>query len=224
MTLIMQTARSAVLGLVVLGLIVFLPAGTLAYWQGWVFIIVFTISANTIGLYLLLKDPALLARRLKVGPGAESRPVQKVLIAIALAGTVGVVVVSAFDYRFGWSFLPTWVSVFGDFLVALGLMINLLVVCENSYGAATIEKMEGQTVVSSGPYALMRHPMYGGVLIMLIGVPPALGSWWGLLFLLFFVPILVRRIRDEEAMLRQELDGYMEYTRQVRFRLLPGIW
>ncbi len=224
MTLNMQTARSAVLGLIVLGLIVFLPAGTLAYWQGWVFIIVFTISANAIGLYLLLKDPALLARRLKVGPGAESRPVQKVLIAIALAGTVGVVVVSAFDYRFGWSFVPAWVSVFGDFLVALGLMINLLVVRENSYGAATIEKMEGQTVISSGPYGLMRHPMYSGVLVMLVGVPPALGSWWGVLSLLLFVPILVLRIGDEEAMLRQELDGYMEYTRRVRFRLLPGIW
>ena len=112
------------------------------------------------------------------------------------------------DYRFGWSHVPAWVSVLGNILVALGLMIDLLVFRENSYGASTVEKIEGQRVISTGPYALVRHPMYVGVLIMVIGVPLALGSYWGLAFLLLNVPILMLRIRDEETMLRQELDGY----------------
>ena len=161
---------------------------------------------------------------MKAGPGAETRPAQKALIALAFAGAIALVVVSVLDYRFGWSFVPAWVSVLGDVLVAGGLMIDLLVFRENSYGASTIETMEGQKVISSGPYALVRHPMYVGVLVMVVGVPLALGSWWGLAFLLLNVPILILRILDEETMLRQELDGYTEYTRTVRYRLVPGLW
>jgi protein-S-isoprenylcysteine O-methyltransferase Ste14 len=148
-----------------------------------------------------------------------------VLIAVAFAGALALVVVSVLDHRFGWSFfVPAWVSVLGAVLVAAGLMIDLLVFRENSYGASTIETMEGQKVISTGPYALVRHPMYVGVLVMVIGVPLALGSWWGLAFLLLNVPILVLRILDEETMLRQELDGYADYMRSVRYRLVPGLW
>ena len=178
MKLAIRTATTAVVGLVVLGIIIFVPAGTLAYWQGWAFIAVFSISTNVIGVYLALKDPALLERRMRAGPGAETRPVQKALIALAFAGALALLVVSVLDHRFGWSFVPAWVSVLGNVLVAAGLMIDLLVFRENSYGASTIEKMEGQKVISSGPYALVRHPMYVGVLVMVIGVPLALGSWW----------------------------------------------
>ena len=224
MNLAVRAATTAVVGLIVLCIIIFVPAGTLAYWQGWVFIAVFSISTNIIGVYLALKDPALLERRMKAGPGAETRPVQKALIALAFAGAIALLVVSVLDHRFGWSSVPAWVSVLGDVLVAAGLMIDLLVFRENSYGASTIEKMEGQKVISSGPYALVRHPMYVGVLVMVIGVPLALGSWWGLAFLLLNVPILVLRILDEEAMLRQELDGYADYMRKVRYRLVPGLW
>ena len=159
MNLAVRTAPTAVVGLIVLCIIVFVPAGTLAYWQGWVFIAVFSISTNIIGVYLALKDPALLERRMKAGPGAETRPAQKALIALAFAGAIALVVVSVLDYRFGWSFVPAWVSVLGDVLVAGGLMIDLLVFRENSYGASTIETMEGQKVISTGPYALVRHPM-----------------------------------------------------------------
>jgi protein-S-isoprenylcysteine O-methyltransferase Ste14 len=224
MNLAVRAAPTAVVGLIVLCIIIFVPVGTLAYWQGWVFIAVFSISTNVIGVYLALRDPALLERRMKVGPGAETRPLQKALIALAFAGAIALLVVSVLDYRFGWSFVPAWASVLGNVLVAGGLMIDLLVFRENSYGASTIEKMEGQKVISSGPYALVRHPMYVGVLVMLIGVPLALGSWWGLAFLLLNVPILVLRILDEEAMLRQELDGYTDYMRKVRYRLVPGLW
>ena len=224
MNLAVRAAPTAVVGLIVLCIIIFVPAGTLAYWQGWAFIAVFSISTNIIGVYLALRDPALLERRMRAGPGAETRPVQKALIALAFAGAIALLIVSVLDHRFGWSFVPAWASVLGDVLVAGGLMIDLLVFRENSYGASTIEKMEGQKVISSGPYALVRHPMYVGVLVMVIGVPLALGSWWGLVFLLLNVPILVLRILDEETMLRQELDGYADYMRKVRYRLVPGLW
>src|SRR5262245_42338876 len=177
MKLALRTLRTAGLGLVLLGGLVFGPAATLAYWQGWVFIIVFTVATNLIGVYLALKDPALLERRMKVGPRAEGRPAQKILISIAFATFFALPVVSVLDHRFGWSDVPSWISLLGNVLVALGLMIDLRVFHENSFGAATIEKMEGQRVISTGPYALVRHPMYAGVLVMLLGVPLALGSY-----------------------------------------------
>jgi len=179
MTLTIRTARSAVIGLIVLGTVVFVPAGTFAYWQGWAFIVTFTVFTNIIGVYLALKDPLLLERRIKAGPGAERRPVQKVLITLAMIGFVALIIVSALDWRFGWSHVPAWVSVLGNILVAAGLMIDLWVMVVNSYGSAAIEKMEGQKVISTGPYAWIRHPMYAGVLVMVIGLPLALGSYLG---------------------------------------------
>jgi protein-S-isoprenylcysteine O-methyltransferase Ste14 len=224
MKLAIRTIMTAVIGVLVLGAIIFGSAGTLSYWQGWAFIIVFTISTNIIGIYLAIKDPALLKRRVKVGPGAETRPAQKALISLAMIGCVGLLVVSVLDHRFGWSDVSGWLSVLGNLLVALGLMIDLVVFRENTYGASTIRKMEGQTVISTGPYAVVRHPMYVGVLIMTIGAPLALGSWWGLAFLLLNAPILVMRILDEEAMLREELAGYADYANKVPHRLVPGLW
>jgi protein-S-isoprenylcysteine O-methyltransferase Ste14 len=224
MNLAIRTAKMALVGLAVLGAIVFVSAGTLAYWQGWIFILVFTVSTNIIGVYLALTDPALLERRINAGPGAETRPLQKVLIAVAFAAAIGLVIVSVLDHRFGWSDVPAWISVLGNVLVALGLMIDLIVFRENSYGASTVVKMAGQKVISRGPYALVRHPMYVGVLIMVIGVPLALGSYWGLLFMLLNVPILVLRILDEESMLASDLDGYSNYMQAVRYRLVPGLW
>jgi len=222
--LAIRTLRSAVLGLIVLGIVVFGPAGTLAYWQGWAFIIVFTISTIIIGAYLALKDPALLERRIEAGPGAEARPAQKAIISLAFVGFFALLVVSVLDHRFGWTQVPASVSVLGNVLVALGLMIDLRVFHENSYGASTIRRMEGQTVISTGPYALVRHPMYVGVLVMVIGVPLALGSYWGLAFMFLNVAVLMLRILDEEAMLKRELEGYVAYTRSVRYRLVPGLW
>jgi protein-S-isoprenylcysteine O-methyltransferase Ste14 len=224
MKLVFRMIRSAIVGLVVFGVLVFGPAGTFRYWQGWAFILVFAICTNAIGLYLARTDPALLERRLKVGPGAETRPAQKAIISLAFLAFVALFIVSALDYRLGWSTMPASVSIAGDILVALGLMIDLRVFRENSYGASTVEITAGQTVISTGPYALVRHPMYVGVLIMVLGMPLALGSYWGLVFMFVDVPILVLRIRDEEAMLKQELAGYVDYMRRVRYRLLPGLW
>jgi len=194
------------------------------YWRGLAYILVFTICTNIIGLYLARTDPALLERRMKVGPGAETRPAQKAIISLAFLAFAALFVVSALDYRFGWSKVPVSVSILGDILVALGLAIDLRVFRENSYGASTVETAADQTVISTGAYALVRHPMYVGVLIMVLGVPLALGSYWDLVFMFVNVPILMFRIRDEESMLRQELKGYLDYTRHVRYRLLPGLW
>ena len=171
------------LGIAALAILIVLPAWSLNYWQGWVFIAVFAIATNLIGVYLALKDPVLLERRKRFGPGAESRGVQKMIAWLAIFGSAAMLVVFALDYRFGWSRVPPLISLLGDMLVVLGLLVDWFVLRENSFGSSTIEAVEGQKVISTGPYALVRHPMYVGVLIMLIGVPPALGSWWGLLFL-----------------------------------------
>src|SRR5690242_15279886 len=219
-----RTLKTSVIGLILVAAVIFTPAGTFAYWQGWVFIVVYAVCTNSIGLYLALKDPALLERRMKVGPTAETRPAQKAIISLAFLSFFALAVVSVLDARFGWSHVPAWVSVLGNVLVALGLMIDLRVFRENSYGASTIRTMQGQTVISTGPYAVVRHPMYAGGAIMLLGTPLALGSCWGLLFMLVIVPILMVRILDEEKLLRSALDGYDAYARDVRYRLVPGIW
>lgn len=221
---ILSTLPTALIGLLVFGALLFLPAGTFRYWQAWVFILVFAVSTNVIGLYLALKDPALLERRKKFGPGQEQSPAQKVIISLAFFSVLGLLVFCAFDHRFGWSPVSSTISVVGDILVALGLFIDLLVFRENSYGGSTVEIVEGQKVISSGPYALMRHPMYVGVLIMVIGIPLALDSWWGLAILLLTVPILMWRILDEEQMLKKDLPGYLEYTQKVHYRLVPYLW
>ncbi len=222
--LILPTLRTFLIGFIVLGALLFLPASTLNYWQAWVFILVFAISTNMIGVYLALKDPALLERRKKFGPGQEQSPAQKIIISLAVLSFLGLFVFCALDHRFGWSPVPAIVSVLGDVLVALGLFIDLLVFRENSYGGSTIETVEGQKVISTGPYALMRHPMYVGVLIMVIGVPLALDSWWGLAILLISIPVLMWRILDEEQLLKKDLPGYLEYTQKVHYRLVPYLW
>jgi protein-S-isoprenylcysteine O-methyltransferase Ste14 len=224
MKLALQTIRTAVIGLIVLGALLFIPAGTLAYWPGWAFIVVFTIMTNWIGLYLAIKDPAALERRVKFGATKETRPLQRVVIGIVTVALVAVMIVSALDWRLGWSNEPLWVIVLGEVLVAAGLYICLLVMQENSFAASTIETMEGQRVISTGLYGIVRHPMYLGTLVMSVGIPLALGSYWGLFLILAVLPVLVLRIGDEEKMLVGELKGYADYRQHVRSRLVPGVW
>jgi protein-S-isoprenylcysteine O-methyltransferase Ste14 len=224
MKLIILTIRTFLIGAIVLGILLFLPAWTLNYWQAWVFIVVFGIATNAIGVYLSLKDPELLERRKKVGPAAETRMAQKIIISIGFLSLIGVIVFSALDYRFGWSPVPAYVALLGDLLVALGLFVNLLVFRENSYGGSSIETVNDQKVISTGLYARVRHPMYVGVLIMVIGIPLALGSWWGLAVLALTLPVLIWRILDEEKLLKKDLPGYREYAQKVRYRLVPYLW
>lgn len=219
-----QTARTFLIGAVIFGILLFIPAWTLNYWQAWVFIVVFMSSANAIGVYLALKNPVLLERRKKGGPAAEQNMVQKIIMSFAILGWIAVLVFCALDYRFAWSPVPLYVSLAGNALIVLGLLIDFFVFKENSYGASTVETFEDQKVISTGLYALVMHPMYMGVLVMMIGVPLALGSWWGLAIIVLMVPVLIVRILDEEKLLKQDLPGYREYAQKVRYRLVPYLW
>ena len=224
MKIAVQALTSSVIGLAALGLLLFLPAGTLNYWQAWVFIAVSTVATGVPSIYLAVKDPAALRRRMHAGPAAETRPLQKVVILAAFALLAGVLVFSALDHRFGWSPVPAAVAIAGDVLVAIGLVIAQLVVIQNSYAAATITVESGQQLTSTGLYGLVRHPMYVGTLIMMAGIPLALDSYLGLLVLLPGIATLALRVIDEEKMLSQELAGYREYMQRVHYRLLPYVW
>jgi len=211
-------------GLVLFGLGLFLPAWTFAYWQAWVFLAVFTVSTWVPSIYLIRTNPAALERRMHAGPSAETMPVQKVVMVFSFMSLAAMMVVSVLDHRFGWSTVPTAISVLGDVLVATGLGLAMLVVVQNSYAAANITVETGQTLVSTGLYGFVRHPMYTGDIIMMVGIPLALGSYWGLLLVVPGLIGLVIRIFDEEKLLEQQLDGYRDYTRRVRYRLVPAVW
>ena len=224
MKLFVQAAAACLFGLVFFGVFLFWPAGTFDYWQAWVFIAIFTAVSSGPTMYWGLRKPEVLRRRMHAGPIAETRTVQKFAIVGTIAMVVAALVVSALDHRFGWSQVPTPIVVVGDILVAVGLGMATMVVNQNSYAAATIRVEADQPVISTGLYGLVRHPMYTGALIMMVGMPLALDSYWGLITLVPGVAVLALRIADEEKMLRQELAGYDEYTQQVHYRLVPGVW
>jgi protein-S-isoprenylcysteine O-methyltransferase Ste14 len=219
-----RLTASSVSGIVATGLILFWPAGTLNYWQGWLFIAVFTAATIVPTIYLARTNPAALQRRMRAGPRAEARAAQKIIITGSLVDLFAMMAFSAFDHRMGWSTVPVWVCLLGVVLVAAGLGIAMLVIIENSYAAATVTVETGQTVASGGLYKLVRHPMYVGNVIMMLGIPLALGSYWGLLFVIPGVAVLVFRILDEEKLLTHELPGYREYAQRVRYRLVPTVW
>ncbi|MGH3531686.1 MAG: methyltransferase family protein [Mycobacterium sp.] len=215
---------SAVLGLLAFGLMLFLPAGTFHYWQAWLFLAVFALVTWIPSVYLIRTNPAALERRMRPGPFAETRMVQKVIISVVFVAFMAMFVVSALDHRFGWSPVPATVSLVGDVLVAIGLGLAMAVIIQNSYAAANVTVEADQKLVSTGLYGIVRHPMYTGNVVMMVGVPLALGSYWGLLFLIPGLIVLAVRIRDEEELLGQELDGYSEYTQRVQYRLAPYVW
>jgi protein-S-isoprenylcysteine O-methyltransferase Ste14 len=215
---------SAILGLIAFGLLLFVPAGTLHYWQAWVFLAVFAVSTWVPSVYLMRTNPAALDRRLRAGPMAEARTLQRIVITALFICFPAMFVLSAMDHRFGWSPVPTAVCLLGDLLVAIGLGMAMLVIIQNGYAAANVTVESGQTLVSTGLYGLVRHPMYTGNVIMMVGTPLALGSYWGLVFLPVGLILLVLRIRDEERLLTEELSGYREYTQRVRYRLAPYLW
>lgn len=207
-----------------MGLLVFVPAGTAYYWQGWVFLAVFFAASLVQTLYLMKYDPALLQRRLAGGPTAEKTPTQRIIMVLVSIGFVSLLVVPAFDHRYGWSAVPLYGVIGGDVLIAVGFAIVFLVFRENSFTSATIQIVKDQRVVSTGPYALVRHPQYAGACLYLLGIPLALGSWWGLLVLAGMVPFLIWRLLDEERLLARDLPGYAEYKEKVPSRLIPGIY
>ena len=213
----------ALVELVVFGLMLFLPAGTFNYWQAWVFLVVVAVLAWIPSIYLLRANPVALQGRMRGGPTAETRMAQKVVIAGLYLSLAAMVVVSVLDHRFGWSPVPTAICLVGDVLVAVGLGVVVLVVIQNSYAAATVRVVGGQEVVSTGLYRLVRHPMYTGNVMMMVGIPLALGSYWGLVFVVPGLIVLAWRIRDEEKLLGEKLAGYQHFRNGFHGSSLPSV-
>lgn len=224
MKAILKMLVLAVVELIVFGLVLFGLAGTFDFWQAWVFLVVFALSTWIPSIYLLRRDPDAHERRKKAGPVAEARRVQKMLIAGWYASLAAMVLVSALDHRFGWSAVPTAVCLAGDILVIIGLGVTSMVVVQNSFAASTVQVEADQKLASTGLYGIVRHPMYTGNVITILGFPLALGSYWGLLPVIPGVLMLILRIRDEEKLLIEQLEGYREYAQKSRYRLVPLMW
>jgi protein-S-isoprenylcysteine O-methyltransferase Ste14 len=208
----------------VMGLLLFVPAWTVHYWQAWTYLSIFIGATALTTLDLLRRDPALLERRMTGGPTAEKRPAQRLIMLAVSAGFIAMLVVSALDHRFAWSAVPLGAVVAGDLLVAIGFGLILRVYRENTFTSATVEVAANQTVVSTGPYAIVRHPMYASGSLYLFGTPLALESYWGLVPVAAMMPFLIWRLLDEERLLARDLSGYTEYQKRVRYRLLPRVW
>jgi protein-S-isoprenylcysteine O-methyltransferase Ste14 len=208
-------------GSIVIPALLILPAGTVAYWEAWLFSALLLSCLATLAIHLLANDPELLERRLQT---TEPDPRQARIVALAGVCFLGLLVVPGFDRRFEWSQVPTTGVIIADLVVVAGVGLFAFVLRENRSASRVVEVRPGQRVVVTGPYAVVRHPMYVAVLLMGLATPMALGSWWALLPALLLIPVLVARIRNEERLLVAELAGYREYTHATPYRLIPGIW
>ena len=202
----------------------FVPAGSLFFWQGWLFAFVFMASTIAIGLYFSKHDPKLIERRIKAGPSAEKEPSQKIIIFLVMIAFVLLLVVPGLDYRWHWSDVPTWLVLVANGAIVLSFVIFFVVLKQNSFAASTVTVEPGQPVVSTGVYGVVRHPMYAGAWLLTGAIPLALGSYWGLLVDLAALPALIWRLLDEERVLARDLPGYADYCRRVRYRLIPFVW
>lgn len=206
---------------IVISLALFLPAGTLDYWQGWVYMIIVLVPAVFVVSYFLKKDPEFLERRMKY---REKEVKQKKVIKWATILFVIGFLLPGFDRRFGWSNMPSEISIIADVFVFIGYIICFIAFKENSYAARTVEVMKGQKVISTGPYSIVRHPMYIGVILMYLATPLALGSYVALPFFILIVPFIFYRILNEEEVLSRDLKGYKEYCKKTKYRLIPYVW
>lgn len=219
-----RALTSVVRFVVILGLLLFLPAWTLDYWQGWVYLLLLTGMTTLTTVYFLKRDPKLIERRLRSGPTAEKESRQKIIQLFASVFVVLLFLVASLDRRFHWSHIPPFAVILADVFVILGFFIATLVFRENSYASSIIEVNDEQVVVSTGPYRFVRHPMYAGGLVMFFFTPIALGSLWGLLPATGLLITFVLRLLDEERFLRLHLSGYDAYCAATRARLVPFLW
>jgi protein-S-isoprenylcysteine O-methyltransferase Ste14 len=218
---ILTSAIRLVLGFGVIGVFFFFSAGTMNYWQAWMWMGTLLAPMIFMLIYLVKNDPALLERRTRL---KETRSAQKLIVAASTLYYLIVFLLPGFDKRFGWSAVPSWVSIVADSVMLLGYALFLLVLKTNSYASRVVEIQQGQQVISTGPYAMVRHPMYLAMLLMMIFTPLALGSYWGMLASIALIFLLAIRAKNEEELLMKELPGYREYAERVRYRLFPGIW
>lgn len=209
------------LALIAAGLMLFLPAGSLNYWQAWLFIITLFTPVVFVAAYFLKHDTKLLERRMQF---KEKEVKQKLIIKIAgLLFFIGFLI-PGFDYRYGWSSVPAFLVVLSDIIIFLAYVLVFFVFKENSYASRTVGVEKGQKVVTTGLYSLVRHPMYVGIILIYIFIPIALGSYWASIFFLPVIGVIIFRTLDEERVLLKDLKGYKEYCKKVKYRIIPGIW
>lgn len=205
----------------IFGLIFFLPAGSFRFWEAWVYMGILLIPMFFVILHFLKRDPGLLERRMRL---KEKEKEQNIIIKLSSLFFLAGFLLPGFDFRYGWSHVPIFLVLATDAIVFLGYVIFISVMKENSYLSRTVEVEAGQKVISTGPYSIVRHPMYTGVLLMFLFAPLALGSWWALIPFISLPFFLVLRILNEEKLLTKNLSGYEEYRKTVPFRLIPHIW
>lgn len=208
---------------VAIGVVLFLASGTIRYWQAWIYLVVIVACSVPITLSMI-DNPALLESRTKFGPTAEQRPVQRAIVLLLLLVALAAFITPALDHRFGWSRVPAWLSVAGDALVALAIWMSDRVFEENTFGSSTIQVVKDQKVISTGPYAFVRNPMYSSAILFFFSMSLALGSYWGLIPAALAIPCFAWRLHDEERFLAQNLAGYTEYCAKVRWHLIPGVF
>ncbi|MDD4803549.1 MAG: isoprenylcysteine carboxylmethyltransferase family protein [Syntrophomonas sp.] len=211
--------RGPIVGIIVLGLVFFVSAGSLRYWQAWIYWTIFSSLTLFITVYFFKRSPELLARRNQVKDQKTVKKIPAFLNLYILA-----YLVPGFDFRFHWSMVPVWVVVAANLMVFLGYVFIIIVFKENSYASANIKVEKEQQIISTGPYAIIRHPMYTGLLVMILFAPLALGSYWAIIPGLLYIPWTVIRIKNEEELLLRELPGYKDYCLKIHYRLIPSIW
>jgi protein-S-isoprenylcysteine O-methyltransferase Ste14 len=212
-----------VIGFIIIGFIVFLLAGTTDYWQAWIYLAVGFISMIPYVRYVV-SNPILLENRTKGGPLSEQRPIQKFITLLGGLPLISVFIIPALDRRFGWTSMPSWVSIIGDLFIIVSMWMVYRVFKENSYGSATIEISKEQKVISTGPYGIVRNPMYSSAIVYCIALPLSLGSYWGIVPAVLMVFFFAWRLSDEEKFLSQNLPGYKEYQAKVRWHLIPRVF
>lgn len=219
--LLVSALTKYLMGLLMVGLILFLPAGTIHYGGGWLFLALLFVPMFLLGVVLLLKAPELLEKRLR---SKETEGAQKSVIALSLLMFVGGFVVAGLDFRFGWSKMPLWVTVASSVILLVSYGLYAEVMRENAYLSRTVEVQEGQKVVDTGLYGVVRHPMYAVTTLLFLSIPLVLGSWIAFVIFLVYPMLLVKRIKNEEEVLVAGLPGYREYQKKVKYRMIPFIW
>ncbi len=222
--LFVRTVAGFLALMLALALALFLPAGSLSFWQAWVYLGIFAVCVILITAYLARYDLRLLASRVSAGPIAETQRSQQIIQSLASLCFIGLFIVAGLDYRFHWSEVPLAVVLVADAFVVLAFLIVFLVFKENTYTSGTIEVTEEQKVISTGPYSVVRHPMYVGGGLLLLATPFALGSWVAIPLAVAVILVIVVRLLEEEKFLMANLDAYAEYLQKVRYRLIPFIW
>ncbi len=221
MKLLAEALTKFTCGLLLVGLLIFLPAGTLSYTYGWLLIGLLFVPMLIAGFVMLAKSPDLLKKRLDV---KEKQRAQKGVVAFSGLMFIAGFIVAGLDYRFGWSSMPSWVVITASVLFLIAYALYAEVMRENAYLSRTVKVEDGQTVVDTGLYGIVRHPMYAVTILLFFMIPLILGSWYALIAFAFYPVIIVIRLKGEEKLLTRELPGYIEYKQRVKYRIIPFVW